>query len=144
MDVKKLSDKISVASQIQLSDMEALAKAGFSMIISNRPDGEEGGQPTFSEIKEAAEKAGMGAIHVPVVSGNLQADDPAKMGAALDKSEGSVLAFCRSGTRSSMLWALDQGARGVSSDEVLTATSAAGYDLSGLAQTIDKFAREAK
>ncbi len=143
MEIKKLSDKLSVASQIQLSDMETIAMSGFSMIISNRPDGEEAGQPSFAEIQQAAQTAGISAVHVPVVSGNLQSDDPAKMGEVLNQSEGSVLAFCRTGTRSSMLWALNQGARGVSSGEILAATSAAGYDLSGLAQKIDAIAREA-
>ncbi len=144
MEIKKLDDKVSVAVQIQISDMAKIAEAGFKTIISNRPDNEEIGQPSFADIKQAAEVLGISALHLPVVSGQLMADDPKKFGKALDDAEGAVLAFCRTGTRSSILWSLDQGARGNSSDKILSATSAAGYDLSGLAQQIDTLAKEAK
>ena len=132
MDIKKLNDKVSVAAQIALHDMADIAEAGFQVVMSNRPDGEQPGQPTFAQIKAAAQHHGMEAISVPVVSGRMQPDDPAKFGTVLDAFEGKVLAFCRTGTRSSILWALDQKARGTPREEILAVTQAAGYDLSGV------------
>ncbi|MEE9314131.1 MAG: TIGR01244 family sulfur transferase [Rhizobiaceae bacterium] len=143
MEIKKLNDKVSVAVQIQLSDLATIAEAGFTTVMSNRPDGEEIGQPSFAEVKEAAEQAGLKAVHVPVVSGGMMADDPVKFGQVVDEAEGAVLAFCRTGTRSAILWSLDQGARGNSSEQVIAITTAVGYDLSGLASQIDNNAREA-
>lgn len=128
MDVRELTDDVSVAPQIALGDMAAIKAAGFASIISNRPDGEQAGQPSFADIKAAAEAAGLQAWHLPVVSGQITQADVAVFGAALSSMPGPVLAFCKSGTRAAILWTRSQaGQRPLA--ELLARTNAAGYDL---------------
>jgi sulfide:quinone oxidoreductase len=128
MDVRELTDDVSVAPQIALGDMAAIKAAGFATIISNRPDGEQAGQPSFADIKAAAEAAGLQAWHLPVVSGQITQADVAVFGAALSSMPGPVLAFCKSGTRAAILWTRSQaGQRPLA--ELLARTNAAGYDL---------------
>lgn len=132
MDIRTISLEISVSPQIGTFDLEALKAQGFGAIICNRPDGETPDQPTFAEIAEAAREAGLEARHIPVSGGAFPDEAVAAFGTALAELPGPVLAYCRSGTRSATLWALSQaGAK--PAKEVLSATAAAGYDLSPLA-----------
>ncbi|MFT6683824.1 MAG: sulfide:quinone oxidoreductase [Loktanella salsilacus] len=128
MDIRELTEGVSVAPQIAVNDMAAIKAAGFASVISNRPDGEEAGQPSFADIKAAAEAAGLQALHMPVVSGQIAQADVAAFGAALTSLPGPVLAFCKSGTRAATLWTRSQaGQRPVA--ELLARTNAAGYDM---------------
>jgi len=111
MTPKKLSAEISVAPQIEPSDIEGLAAQGFKSIICNRPDGEGADQPPFAEIERAAAAAGLGTRYVPVAAGNVTDEDAAKFAAALAELPKPILAYCRSGTRSTTLWALSQADR---------------------------------
>lgn len=131
MDIKKLTGDISVAAQIAPEDVAAVANLGFKTIISNRPDGESPGQPDFSEITAAAARLGIETRYVPVVSGRLNSDDVLAFSAALKDLPGPVLAYCRSGTRSTTLWALSQSGHRPASEIVEIARSA-GYDVSGV------------
>src|SRR4051812_103648 len=99
--MKQLNPGILVSGQIAPEDVAALAASGVRTIINNRPDGEEPGQPTSAEIEAAATAAGLSYRHIPVVGGFSEAQVEA-MADALDA--GPVLAFCRSGTRSTYLW----------------------------------------
>ena len=84
----------------------AIKAAGFKSIICNRPDNEQPGQPSAAEIRRAAEAAGLSFRHVPIISGQpATGDDVAAMAQALDELEGPVFAYCRSGTRSTNLFA---------------------------------------
>ena len=133
MDIRKVTDMLSVAPQIAPEDMTELAALGFKSVVSNRPDGEEAGQPTAAEMAAAAETAGLAFQHVPVISGAMTADDVVTNAAALDALDGPVLAYCRSGTRSIMLWAQDQIANGkMDADAVIEAGAQAGYNLGPL------------
>ena len=125
----RLTDNISVAPQITAADLDALAAQGFRSIINNRPDGEAAGQPASAELQAAAQKAGLAYRHIPVVSGDLQQAQVVAFSEALAKLQSPVLAFCRTGTRSSMLWALQADG---TADAILDAALAAGYDLSTL------------
>ncbi len=128
MNIRELTDQISVAPQIAIDDMGAIKAAGFASIVSNRPDNEAADQPSFAAVKAAAEAVGLKVAHVPVVSGQITDADVAAFGAALDHLPGPVLAFCKSGTRSATLWTLSQGKKRPMAD-LLARTEAAGYDM---------------
>ncbi len=135
MDIKKITPKLSVAPQIAAADMMALAEAGFRSIICNRPDGEGADQPTFEEMEKAAKSAGLEAVYLPVISGKVLDEDAVAFGEALDSLPGPVLAYCRTGTRSTTLWALAQAGK-MSTSDILAAAKAAGYDMGGVVRRI--------
>ncbi|WP_223423794.1 bifunctional protein tyrosine phosphatase family protein/NAD(P)/FAD-dependent oxidoreductase [Tateyamaria pelophila] len=135
MDIKTLTAGLSVSEQITPADMQAIKDAGFRAVICNRPDGEGPDQPTFEEIANAAQNAGLTALYLPIVSGKVTDEDAAAFDKALTELPGPVLAFCRSGTRSATLWSLGQaGQRSVA--DILAATKAAGYDMGGVVRRI--------
>jgi uncharacterized protein (TIGR01244 family) len=127
--VKKIDDDLYVAGQVRPEEMAAIRHAGISMIVNNRPDHEEPGQPSAAEVEAAARAAGIDYRHVPVASG-FSAGQVEAMGEALDAAQGPVLAFCRSGTRSTFLWALARSNKGDSPGELTRKAASAGYDLS--------------
>ena len=104
---------------------------GFKSLINNRPDGEAERQPTSASLAEAAARLGIAYRHLPVISGKVTDGDVASFSAALDELEGPVLAFCRTGTRSTTLWALSE-ARHRDPDAILKTAAAAGYNLESL------------
>jgi uncharacterized protein (TIGR01244 family) len=124
--MKKLSEDVWVAGQILPGDVAAVAAAGVRTIVNNRPDHEEPGQPLGADIEAATTAVGLGYRHIPVAGGF----SPAQVEAMAEALEaGPVLAFCKSGTRSTYLWALSESGRGVPSAELLEAAAGAGYDL---------------
>ncbi|MCZ8088250.1 MAG: TIGR01244 family sulfur transferase [Brevundimonas sp.] len=131
MDIRPLDPALHVAPQIALEDVPALKTAGYAALISNRPDGEEPGQPDAATVRAAAEAAGLAFVHIPVSMSSLGPEEVEALRHALDTLPGPALAFCRSGTRSAILWALSQ-AGDRPADELIAAAAAAGYDLSGL------------
>jgi len=108
MDIQLLTTHLSVSPQILVSEMQALSEAGFKSIICNRPDGEGPGQPRFAEIAAAASQYGLQAQYLPVESGNVLNEDGQAFGQLLSTLPGPVLAYCRTGMRSSTLWSLLQ------------------------------------
>lgn len=136
MDLKKINSQLSVSPQILAADVAALAKQGFRSIICNRPDGEGADQPLFAEIEKAANKPKLEVRYLPVVPGRVQDADAIAFASAMDELPKPVLAYCRTGTRSATLWALDQGAHGTPLADVLSATRQAGYDMSGVVRRI--------
>lgn len=135
MDIKQISQKFSVSPQISASDIDAIKKAGFRALICNRPDGEGADQPGFEEIETAAKAAGLEAVYVPVKSGMVTDEDVAKFSAALKDLPRPLLAYCRTGTRSATLWSFHEAQKRPMT-EILAATSAAGYDMNGVARRI--------
>lgn len=124
--MRELDDTISVGGQVWPDDVPALAAQGVAMLINNRPDHEEPGQPTAAEMAAAAEAVGIAYRHIPVAGLTQQGIED--MTEALDAATGPVVAFCRSGTRSTYLWALARSGR--EDAETLSAkAAAAGYDL---------------
>lgn len=126
---RKLDDSISVAGQIAPEDIAEAARQGFAFLINNRPDGEAPGQPTSAEMKAAADAAGLGYAAIPITHAGFSEDQVAAMGEALGRANGPVLAFCRSGTRSTMVWALARARAGDGADELAAKAAQAGYDL---------------
>lgn len=131
MPIKRLTDMLSVAPQIHEVDLATLAAQGFRSVINNRPDGEADDQPADAMLADAAARAGLAYRAIPVVSGQLQDAQVKAFSRALAELPTPVLAFCRTGTRSTTLWALD-AARTRAPDEVLQAAADAGYDLDAL------------
>jgi uncharacterized protein (TIGR01244 family) len=140
MMINKLTEDVSVAPQITVEDIPAIAAAGFKTIICNRPDEEELGQAACGEIESAAKAHGMTFAHQPVVSGQIALEDVAEFKTLLEVSEKPLLAYCRSGTRCAVLWAFSQ-AGSAPTEDIVRAAQNAGYDLSGLAGAISAAAR---
>lgn len=131
MNPKKLADDLYVFGQINPEYMNQLVTLGIRSIISNRPDGEAEGQPTFAEISREAHRYGMEVRYIPVVSGNLTEDDVCAFRSALCTLPRPILAYCRTGTRSTFLWALSE-APNRSMEEIATHANKAGYDLKNI------------
>jgi uncharacterized protein (TIGR01244 family) len=112
--------------QLTPGDVDEAAAQGIRLIVNNRPDGEEPGQPASAEIEAAARAAGLDYLHLPIAAG-FPPERVEAMAKALD--QGPVLAFCRSGTRSAFLWALARAARGAPAEDLVATAAAAGYDL---------------
>lgn len=132
MDIRKIDDNISVAPQISVEDVAEAARLGFKTLVANRPDHEEPGQPAMADIEAAAREQGLEWVYMPVESGNITDDDVNRFAPMIRDAEKPVLAFCRSGTRCTVLWALS-AARNTSANEIFTKARNAGYDISGLA-----------
>ncbi|MGI3165425.1 TIGR01244 family sulfur transferase [Pseudooceanicola sp. 200-1SW] len=135
MDIRKINDGLSVSPQIQPDELAAAKAAGFKSIICNRPDGEAADQPSQEEMARVAAEQGLAFRYLPVTPGVVTEETAQGFGAALTELPGPVLAYCRSGTRSSTLWALAEAKRRPVS-EILGMAKAAGYDLNGVARRI--------
>ena len=131
MELKRINDDVSVAPQISPDDMPAIKAAGFTTVINNRPDGEAPDQPTSSAMKAAAEAAGLAYHYIPLGRDGVSPQMVEETEAALEGSDGPVLAFCRSGTRSTTLWALSQAGK-MPAQEIVAQAAHAGYDMSHL------------
>jgi uncharacterized protein (TIGR01244 family) len=112
MDVRQITESYSVSPQVTPDEIAAIKAAGFKTVNCNRPDGEQPGQPSHDAIKAAVEAAGLTFRYIPVVSGQMTMENVEDQAAALDEVEGPVLAYCRSGTRCTNLYAAIQQAKG--------------------------------
>jgi len=131
-DFRKVTDQFSVAPQIAVGDIAEAAKQGFVLVINNRPDGEAPDQPDSDQMQAAALAAGLAYAHVPV-RGMPTQDQIDQVQTLVERAPGPVLAFCRSGTRSIVTWALGQNQTGQRPPRTLIELGhAAGYDLSGV------------
>lgn len=131
MDIRTLTETYSASPQIEPSDMHAIAQAGFSAIICNRPDSEIPSHLSAENMRQAAEAAGLQFDYLPITHQTLSPENVAKHADLMANANGPVLAYCASGTRSSILWALSAAGKR-SADEILQITANAGYDLSNL------------
>jgi len=131
LDLKRINDHVTVSPQISLDDIAAIKAAGFTTIVNNRPDGESPDQPDSETMRAAVEQAGLTYHFIPLGRDGVNPDMVAAEKAALEGSAGPVLCFCRSGTRSTTLWALSQAGE-APADEIVDSAAHAGYDLSHL------------
>lgn len=129
MDIRQVTETFAVSPQISVDDIQAIADAGYKTIICNRPDGEQADQPDVQVIADKARELGLAMHVIPVASGMFGPHHVDQMAQKLDEIDGKVLAYCRSGTRSIMLWAFNE-VRSRPREDVLALTEAAGYDLS--------------
>ena len=136
-DFRQVTDKVIVSPQISTGCIDDAAALGVTLIINNRPDGEEAGQPTNEELSSYAESQGIKWAFIPVNSGQLTMEGIESMSFALRDSE-KILAYCRTGTRSCNLWGLAEAYTAHSSVENIVKHAAdAGYDLSGMIPTME-------
>ena len=135
MDIKLLTPVLSVAAQISATDMPAIAQAGFKSVICNRPDGEGADQTGFKEIEQAAQAAGLQARYLPAETGKVTDEQGTAFGQLMDELPKPVLAYCRSGMRSTTMWALANAGK-LPLPEIIETAGRAGYDLKALVRRI--------
>jgi sulfide:quinone oxidoreductase len=131
MDIRKITEELSVAPQIHADDVSAIAAAGFRAVICNRPDGESSDQPCCEDIEAAVKAAGMVWRMQPVRSGGVTQADADAFGALMAELPKPVLAYCRSGTRCTTLWCLSEAAKRPLPD-ILERARSAGYDMAAV------------
>ncbi len=138
---RTIHERMLVSPQIDVTDVAAASALGVTLIINNRPEDESADQTPGSVIAAAAAKAGIGYTAIPVTHAGFSFNQVEAMAAALDGAgDAIVLAYCRSGTRSAMLWALTMAHAGVAPSQIAQQTAQAGYDVSPLRAQIDMLA----
>jgi len=138
--IRQINESISVAPQIAVEQVAEIVAAGFKTIVNNRPDDEDAGQPSGDAIRAAAEAAGLKYVSIPVTHAGFSHPQIDAMTQALTDSDGPVLAYCRSGTRSCNLWALAAAKAGRNPNLLLAQAEDAGYDLRGIRPMLDALA----
>lgn len=134
--IRQLDERTLVSGQIAPHEVAGLAEQGVTVLVNNRPDGEDPDQPLASEIEAAAAAAGIAYRFVPIIRGIGPADVDAMRDALDAAGDGKLLAFCRSGSRSALACALAHRERGVPSEQVQRQLIAAGFDASPIAHLL--------
>lgn len=141
---RKIDEKTYASPQIGLAEVAYAKALGIGMIINNRPEGEADDQTPGADIEAAARDAGIAYVAIPVSHAGFSMPQVEAMQAALAQAgDAPVLAYCRSGTRSTLLWALAQARSGLDPDEIATRAAGAGYDISPIRATVDMLAGQA-
>jgi sulfide:quinone oxidoreductase len=135
MDIRTLTVELSVAPQIAITDVRAIAEAGFRSIVCNRPDGEGPDQPGYVEFERAAAQHGLQARYLPAESGKVTDEQGRAFAALMAELPKPVLAFCRTGMRSTTMWALSQSSQ-LPLPQIIERSAKAGYDLKGVVRRI--------
>jgi uncharacterized protein (TIGR01244 family) len=133
---RQLNDKTLVSGQIAPEEVAALKDLGVTLIVNNRPDGEDVGQPESDDIEAAARAAGIDYRHVPIARGLGPSDIEAMREAMHSAGEGKMFAFCRSGNRSTLAWAVAKSEDGVPREELNRMANEAGFDLGPVAHLL--------
>ena len=134
---RKLTDNIYVSPQISLEDVAEAASMGIKLIINNRPEGESDDQVPGAEIEATARAAGIDYVAIPVTHAGFSEPQVVAMADALEGADGPVLAYCRSGTRSTLLWVLSEASQGGDPDALTNMAAKAGYDVSPVRPLMD-------
>jgi uncharacterized protein (TIGR01244 family) len=127
MNIVKVSDYLAVCGQIAVADVAQIAAAGYQVLINNRPDGEEAGQPSAADIAAAAAAVGLEYHHMPVTAASFPGPHFDANADLLDDPQRPVLAFCRSGTRCANLWVASK--TGAERDAAAALAAQRGFDL---------------
>ncbi|WP_293575930.1 TIGR01244 family sulfur transferase [Phaeobacter sp.] len=139
MDPRILSPRYTVSPQISVEDLSRIAEAGYQTIICNRPDEEVPPSHQAAAIQTAAEALGLTFEVLPLTHQTMTPDNVARQKAIIEAAETPVFAYCASGTRCSVVWALGQASE-QSVDDILLAAAKAGYQLDGLRPTLEALA----
>lgn len=137
MDIRQLTPRFYVAPQIDILDMADLKAAGITRILCNRPDVEVPSSHRADAIRAAAEAAGLSFAELPLTHQSLVPDVIAQNRALGAETDAVVLAYCASGTRSCIAWALGEAGH-TPREEIMAAARAGGYDLSNIAHVLDR------
>ncbi|MGY6695134.1 MAG: TIGR01244 family sulfur transferase [Roseinatronobacter sp.] len=140
MDIRPLTEAYAVSPQLQPEDMAAIVDAGFKTVVCNRPDGEIPSELHADVMRSAAEAAALHFVFNPVIGGAITMDNVTEQGRAIDESPGPVLAYCASGNRSSIVWALSQAGK-QPTDTLIAIPARHGYGLEPFRDTIDQLAK---
>ena len=143
-EFKRVTDNLYVSPQIGADEVEEARRGGFTGIINNRPDGESDDQTPGDTIKAAAERAGLTYTAIPIGQDGIAPGHIESMRAATDPSLGKTLAYCRSGTRSTLLWSLAEASRGTPPAAIERAASDAGYSIAPVRGAIEQLAANAE
>ncbi|MFM9934765.1 MAG: TIGR01244 family sulfur transferase [Novosphingobium sp.] len=142
---RKIDDKTFASPQIRLADIAEAREMGIGMIVNNRPEDESDDQTPGDVIEAAAVAAGMAYVAIPVTHAGFSMPQVEAMQAALAAAgDKPVLAYCRSGTRSTLLWALAQARMGTDLTTIASSAAAAGYDVSPIGPELDFLAAQAR
>lgn len=141
MDIRALTPTYAVSPQIDPADLPAIKAAGYTVIIDNRPDGEIPPDLHTDVMRRAAEAAGLTFVANPVISGALTMENVTAQRAAIDAAGGPVFAYCASGNRSSVVWALAHAGR-LPTDDLIGIPARFGYQLEHLRPTLDGLAQQ--
>lgn len=136
-EFRTLTPQLTVAGQITEDDLRWAAEEGYRTVINNRPDGEDPQQPSNEQLEKLAHELGLEWHYQPVQSGVVTDQNAWQFGRTLSEAEGPVLAFCRTGTRCTMLWALSRSDQ-FTPEEIVGTAYNAGYDLSGLRPRLEQ------
>ena len=141
---RQLDERVWASPQIGVDDVAAAAAQGFALIVNNRPEGESDDQPAGADIAAAARAHGLDYVAIPVTHAGFSEPQVAAMAQALDGARGPVLAYCRSGTRSTLLWALAEASGGADPGDLAGKADAAGYDVAPVAALLEMLAQRAR
>jgi uncharacterized protein (TIGR01244 family) len=137
---RKLTDRVFASPQIDLDDVAEAKKLGIGLIVNNRPEGESDDQTPGAAIEAAARAAGIDYVAIPVTHAGFSEGQVSAMAEALSRAQGPVLAYCRSGTRSTLLWALAEASKGANPAVLAAQAARAGYDISPVRALVDMLA----
>jgi uncharacterized protein (TIGR01244 family) len=136
-DFRRLSGTMLASPQITVADVAEAKAQGVTLIVNNRPEGESDDQTPGSEIEAAAHAAGIDYLEIPIGHSGFSHPQVAKLAEALADHDGTVLGYCRSGTRSTLLWALARASMGDDPEALTAAAAEAGYDLGPVRPAMD-------
>ena len=128
----ELAPGLSVAGKLDRADIDALAAAGVRTIVNNRPDGEDPGQLPAAEARQIAESHGISYHHIPVTAASLSRADVDAFAEVMASGAAPIVAHCRSGTRSTLLWALVRMREGADPFALIAAAARHGIDIAAL------------
>lgn len=137
---RKVTENVFASPQIGLGEVQEAADMGVTLVINNRPEGESDDQTPGPEIEAAARAAGMDYLAIPVTHAGFSEGQVKAMAEALAANQGPVLAYCRSGTRSTLLWALAEASQGGDPETIAASAAQAGYDISSIRPLVDMLA----
>ena len=141
---RKLTDRVYASPQIGIGEVAEASALGVALIVNNRPEGESDDQTPGEKIEAAARAAGIAYVAIPVTHSGFSEPQVSAMREALERAgDAPVLAYCRSGTRSTLLWALAEASAGADPEALAEAAAGAGYDLAPVAQLLDMLAARA-
>jgi uncharacterized protein (TIGR01244 family) len=138
-----LTDSLYVSPQISVEDVRTAQELGVTLIINNRPEGESEDQVPGSAIEAVARAFGMDYVAIPVTHAGFSQPQVEAMESAIDSAVGGILAYCRSGTRSTLLWALAESKAGADPDELTIIAAEAGFDVSPVRPLMDMLKAQA-
>ena len=143
-DFRKLTEDFYASPQINAEDIATAADLGVTLVVNNRPDGEAPDQPAGAEIEAAARAAGLDYVAIPVSGAGFSQPQIESLRDAIATTDGKVLGFCRSGTRSTLLWSLYRASEGDDADAIAATALAAGYDIGPVRPAVDALSARAR